>query len=65
MFHAISLRSSSLIRLSQRPTVAELLKHKFIAKAKKTSFLVELIERYRKWKEGGGKDDSSSSDSEK
>ena len=49
----------------QRPTAKDLLKHKFILKAKKTSYLVELIERYRKWKEAGGKDDSSSSDSEK
>eukprot|EP01097_Dermamoeba_algensis_P006185 TRINITY_DN3889_c0_g1_i1.p1 TRINITY_DN3889_c0_g1~~TRINITY_DN3889_c0_g1_i1.p1 ORF type:complete len:453 (-),score=109.98 TRINITY_DN3889_c0_g1_i1:695-2053(-) len=34
----------------QRPTAKELLKTKFIKGAKKTSCLVELIERYRKWK---------------
>eukprot|EP00042_Codosiga_hollandica_P019237 m.58846 g.58846 ORF g.58846 m.58846 type:complete len:412 (+) comp49201_c0_seq2:264-1499(+) len=45
-----------------RPTVKDLLKHKFIAKAKKTSYLTELIDRHRKWKEAGGKDDSSSDD---
>ena len=47
---------------AQRPTTKDLLKTKFILKAKKTSYLVELIERYRKWKEAGGKDDSSSDD---
>lgn len=35
---------------NQRPTIKELLKHKFIAKAKKTSALVEYIDKYRKWK---------------
>jgi len=45
-----------------RPSVKDLLKHKFIAKAKKNSYLVELIERYRKWKEAGGQDDSDSDD---
>ncbi len=46
----------------QRPTVKDLLKNKWIAKAKKTSYLTELIERHRKWKEAGGKDDDSDSD---
>jgi serine/threonine-protein kinase 24/25/MST4 len=57
---------SDSFTLAQRPTVKDLLKHKFIAKAKKNSYLMELIERYRKWKEGGGKDDSDDdSDSDK
>jgi serine/threonine-protein kinase 24/25/MST4 len=56
------LDSISSPSTTQRPTVKELLKHKFIAKAKKTSYLVELIDRHRKWKEGGGKDDSDSDD---
>jgi serine/threonine-protein kinase 24/25/MST4 len=50
-----------------RPTVKDLLKHKFIAKAKKTSHLVEWIARYRKWKENrkpGDSDSDSSSDEE-
>ncbi|KAI0424262.1 kinase-like domain-containing protein [Xylaria sp. FL1042] len=32
-----------------RPTARELLKHPFIRKAKKTSYLTELIERYQRW----------------
>lgn len=49
---------------ANRPTTQQLLKHKFITKAKKTSYLVELIDRYRKWVDGGGKADESSSDEE-
>jgi serine/threonine-protein kinase 24/25/MST4 len=33
----------------QRPTAKELLKHKFIRGAKKTSFLTELIDRYKRY----------------
>lgn len=33
-----------------RPPARELLKHRFILKARKTSFLVELIDKYRRWK---------------
>ncbi|XP_059891923.1 serine/threonine-protein kinase 26 isoform X1 [Gadus macrocephalus] len=49
-----------------RPTAKELLKHKFIVKqCKKTSYLSELIDRYRRWKEEGHSDSSSDdSDSE-
>ncbi|KAI1203974.1 kinase-like domain-containing protein [Nemania serpens] len=32
-----------------RPSAKELLKHPFIRKAKKTSYLTELIERYQRW----------------
>jgi len=35
----------------ERPTAEDLLKHKFIAKAKKNSALVEVIEKRRKWME--------------
>ncbi|KAG7262142.1 LOW QUALITY PROTEIN: hypothetical protein CRUP_006383 [Coryphaenoides rupestris] len=43
-----------------RPTAKELLKHKFIVKqCKKTSYLSELIDRYRRWKEEGHSDSSS------
>ncbi|KAI8495149.1 PREDICTED: serine/threonine-protein kinase 25-like [Branchiostoma belcheri] len=46
-----------------RPTAKELLKHKFIRTAKKTSFLVELIETFKRWKaEGHGDSDSNSDD---
>lgn len=49
-----------------RPTAKELLKHRFIVKhCKKTSYLSELIDRYRRWKEEGHSDSSSDdSDSE-
>jgi hypothetical protein len=37
----------------QRPTVKELLKHKFIRLAKNTSHLAELMERHQRWKMQG------------
>ena len=33
----------------ERPTAKELLKHPFIRRAKKTTYLTELIERYERW----------------
>lgn len=33
-----------------RPTAKELLRHPFIRKAKRNTYLVELIERFREWK---------------
>lgn len=47
-----------------RPTTKKLLEDKFIRKAKKTSFLVDLIDKYRKWIDNGGVDDSSESEEE-
>lgn len=48
---------------SFRPTARELLKHKFILKnCKKTSYLTELIDGYKRWKAEGHSDDDSSSD---
>ena len=53
--------------LEQRPTASELLRHKFIKNnAKKTTgHLVELIDRYRRWKASGMDDSSDSDDGEK
>ena len=34
----------------QRPTARELLKNKWITKAKKTSYLVDLIDKYKRYK---------------
>lgn len=49
----------------QRPTAKELLKHKFITRyTKKTAYLTELIDRYRRWKSEGHGEESSSDDSD-
>jgi serine/threonine-protein kinase 24/25/MST4 len=45
----------------QRPSAKELLKHKFIRSARKTSYLTELIERHEKWKAEGGQTEDTSS----
>ncbi|KAG3259945.1 STK24-containing [Ictidomys tridecemlineatus] len=50
---------------SFRPTAKELLKHKFIMRsAKQTSYLTELIDRYKRWKAEQSQDHSSSEDSD-
>ena len=51
--------------VNQRPTAKELLKHRFITRtAKKNTYLVELIERYKNWKQKCQDDDDSSSGEE-
>jgi len=47
----------------QRPTAKELLRHRFVRGAKKTSSLVELIERRVRWLEVVGEETSSSDES--
>lgn len=46
---------------SFRPTAKELLKHKLIVRhAKKTSYLSELVDKYKRWKAEQSREDSSS-----
>ncbi|XP_075212933.1 germinal centre kinase III isoform X3 [Lycorma delicatula] len=50
-----------------RPTARELLKYPFIRKAKKNSYLIDLIDRYKKWKSQRSEEsetESENSDSE-
>ncbi|ORX43232.1 hypothetical protein BCR36DRAFT_586725 [Piromyces finnis] len=45
-----------------RPSAKDLLKHRFIKSAKKTSYLTELIERHEQWISEHGNEDSSDSE---
>ena len=52
-----------LRRLPQeRPTAKDLLKHPFIRRAKKTTYLTELIERHERWQAVHGDNESEDSD---
>ncbi len=63
LFIALMIVLNKVISL-QRPTAKDLLKHSFILKAKKTSFLVDLIDRYKRWKaDHGAENDSDNDDS--
>lgn len=46
----------------RRPSARELLKHPFVRRAKKTSYLTELIERYERWAVHHKGDDDDSDD---
>lgn len=51
------------VTLPQRPTAKELLKHKLIVRhAKKTSYLTELVDKYKRWKAEQSRTTESSSD---
>ncbi len=41
----------------QRPTAHELLKHRFLKVARKTSYLTELIDRYQTWRVESGEEE--------
>ena len=51
-----------IIILVQRPNAKELLRHRLIRNARKTSGLTDLIDRYKKWKASGDHSDSDSED---
>ena len=60
------LSNSSIDIFSQRPTAKELLKTPFIRKAKKNPYLIDLIDRFKKWRmmhNGDSGTDSDNSDS--
>ena len=46
----LSLSLSLFPHLLQRPTAHELLRHRFLKMSKKTSYMTELIDRYKRWK---------------
>ncbi|KAL8848815.1 MAG: hypothetical protein Q9221_006193 [Calogaya cf. arnoldii] len=48
----------------ERPSARDLLKHPFIRRAKKTTYLTELIERYERWQATHGDPDSDDDDDE-
>ena len=47
---------------AERPSAKDLLKHPFIRKAKKTTYLTELLERYERWQATHGDKESEDSD---
>jgi len=46
----------------QRPNVSELLRHRFVARARKTHHLVEIVNRYKRWVKKHPDDEDSDSD---
>ncbi|KAI4230074.1 MAG: hypothetical protein L6R36_000331 [Xanthoria steineri] len=48
----------------ERPSARDLLKHPFIRRAKKTTYLTELIERYERWQATHGDQDSDDDNDE-
>ena len=48
----------------QRPAAKELLKHPFIRRAKKTAYLSELIDKFKRWKAEKGPDSDSDDSAE-
>ncbi|KAL8718306.1 MAG: hypothetical protein Q9225_004535 [Loekoesia sp. 1 TL-2023] len=48
----------------ERPSAKDLLKHPFVRRAKKTTYLTELIERYERWQAVHGERESDSDEEE-
>ena len=54
-------RAVVLFSHPQRPTAGELLRHKFLRQARKTSYLCELVERFVRWRAEEGDESSTTS----
>ena len=48
----------------QRPTAKELLRHPYIKRAKRNNHLMDLIDRYRKWRVTHSNESDSDSESD-
>jgi len=48
----------------ERQSISVLLKHKFVNHKKKTSFLVDLLDKYRKWKNENDDEEEEDDDEE-
>ena len=53
--------AGSFLPPPQRPTAGELLRHKFLRQARKTSYLCELVERFVRWRAEEGEELSTTS----
>lgn len=58
----MDFNANDIVILVQRPTAKELLKYPFIKKAKKNSYLIDLIDRYKKWKSQKGEESETESE---
>ena len=62
----VTYQNFSLIKTFtfQRPSAKDLMRHPFMKKAKRTAFLQDLIDRYKRWKVEKGPGDSDSDSDE-
>ena len=58
------VRKVTFFFVFQRPTAKELLRHAFIKRAKRNNHLMDLIDRYRKWRVTHSNESDSDSESD-
>ena len=58
------VRKVTFFLFFQRPTAKELLRHAFIKRAKRNNHLMDLIDRYRKWRVTHSNESDSDSESD-